>query len=387
MSAGHAERHHVYIASNLWDDLWVIQQPLCREIGRTERVLYVERFVSAFTILRYPRLWRRAFAWMRGARRVEPNVFVLAALPLFHLGHRLPRLYRMEMAIQRRWILFWAGGVTTGHRILWVDTPVYEAAVGTMGERLAVYHVGDEITAFKESHAGTMRALEERLLAKVTVVFAASEELARDKRAGNPNTFTVWNAVDPSAFGTSAIPLPADVARIPRPRVAFVGTIDTWVDFALLTKTARTLPAINFVIVGPSYVDDSSLRDLPNVFVLGSRPRLEIPAILGACQASLVPFARSLLTRRLVPLKVFEALAAGTMSITTDFSPDLEFLARQDLLRIATNSDDFAARVNDAVTSDTPERRARLSEFGLRQSWAERWRAMDAVLESLTPNA
>ena len=378
-----AERHHLYLASNLWDGLWIIQQPLCREIGRTERVLYVERFVSLFTILRYPRFWRRAFAWMRGVRLVEPNVYVLAALPLIHLGHRFPRLYRAEMAVQRRWILFWARRVTAGHRVLWVDTPVYESAVGTMGERLAVYHVGDEITAFKESHAETMQALEGSLLAKVDVVFAASEELARDKRARNPHTFTVWNAVDPAAFGASDTPLPADVASIPSPRVAFVGTIDDWVDIPLLVNTATVLPDINFVIVGPSHVDESALRALPNVFVLGPRPRIEIPGILGACKASLVPFVHSALTRRLVPLKVFEALAAGIMPVSTDFSPDLVHLARQDLLHIATDGASFAAQVKEAVASDTPARRERLSEYGLRQTWGQRWRQMDDVLENV----
>ena len=100
-----SRRQHVYLATNFWDGLWVVQQPICNEIRREEPVLYVERFVSFFTILRYPRLWRRLFAWLRGARRVEPNLRVLAPLPLFHLGHRFPALFRLEFALQRWWIL------------------------------------------------------------------------------------------------------------------------------------------------------------------------------------------------------------------------------------------------------------------------------------------
>ncbi len=61
-------RQHVYLSSNFWDGLWIIQQPTCDQIARHAPVLYVERHVSLFTILRYPRLWKRLFTWMSGAR-------------------------------------------------------------------------------------------------------------------------------------------------------------------------------------------------------------------------------------------------------------------------------------------------------------------------------
>src|SRR5436190_10827996 len=108
MRSEQALTSHVYLASNLWTGLWIIQQPIAREIAKHEPVLYVERFVSLFTVLRYPRLWRRLFTWMRGARRLSPKLRVLAPLPLFHLGHRIPWLFRIEFQLQRWWILWWA---------------------------------------------------------------------------------------------------------------------------------------------------------------------------------------------------------------------------------------------------------------------------------------
>jgi hypothetical protein len=32
-------RQHVYLSSNFWDGLWIIQQPTCDQIARTRRVL------------------------------------------------------------------------------------------------------------------------------------------------------------------------------------------------------------------------------------------------------------------------------------------------------------------------------------------------------------
>src|SRR5512143_1478853 len=157
-------RSHLYMSCNLWDSLWIIQQPTCLAISREEPVLYVERFVSVFTILRYPRLWRRLFTWLRGARSVAPNLRVLAPLPLFHLGHAVPFLFRWEFAIQRRWILSWANRGQGGGRVLWVDSVLYECAVGRLGESLSVYHVADEASAFPTSHARIVASLERQLL-------------------------------------------------------------------------------------------------------------------------------------------------------------------------------------------------------------------------------
>ena len=177
-----APRLHIYLSSNFWDGLWIVQQPTCNEIRRDESVLYVERFVSIFTILRYPELWRRLFTWLRGARRIERNLWVLAPLPLFHLGHRAPRLFDLEFAVQGRWIRWWAARVPGSARVLWIDNPLYSCAVGTMGEAASVYHVADEVSAFPTSHVKTIKRLEQGVLRKVDVVFAAAEQLAMDKR-------------------------------------------------------------------------------------------------------------------------------------------------------------------------------------------------------------
>ena len=78
-------RSHIYLSSNWWDALWIIQQPIANEIAKEEPVLYVEGFVSWFTVLRYPSRWKRLFAWLRGARRVSPTLRLLAPLPLTRL--------------------------------------------------------------------------------------------------------------------------------------------------------------------------------------------------------------------------------------------------------------------------------------------------------------
>ena len=376
----HSQRH-LYLSSNFWDGLWIIQQPIASEIAREEPVLYVERFVSLFTVLRYPRLWRRLFVWLRGPRRVSPRLRVLAPLPMFHLGHRVAWLFRLEFHLQKWWIRLWARSDRAEERILWLDNPLYECAIGQMGETLAVYHVADEITAFPTSHPEKSEAMERKALGKVGVVFAAAEQLADDKRRWQPHTYTVWNAIDARSFEeeppASAV---EDVERITRPRVAFVGVIDSWVDVDLLELVARRLSGVHFLFVGPSNVDDSALRALANTHWLGRRARAVVPAILRRCSASLVPFRKSRLTARIVPLKVFEALAAGILPVCTDFSMDLDALERDGYALVGRTPQAFVRAVERAVSGDTPELRERLARYGRQQTWQARWSQMRATI-------
>jgi glycosyltransferase involved in cell wall biosynthesis len=382
-----AQREHIYLCSLMWDGLWIIQQPICNEIQKDEPVLFVERPVSVFTVVRYPDLWRRLFAWTRGPRRVSSNLRVLAPLPLFHLGHRFPWLYRIEFEIQRLWILLWTRRQSTRRRVLWLDNPLYECAIGRMGESVSVYHTPDEIAEFRTSHRPTVTKLEHRMLRKASVVFAAAEELARVRRPRNPRTFAIWNAIDTANF---AAELPAaefsDVEATPMPRVGFIGVLDTWVDLALLEATALAFPRVSFVIVGPSRVNDRALRALPNTYFLGKRHRRLVPGILRRVSASLVPFVASALTENIVPAKVFEALAAGIVPVCTAFSRNLDVLEERRLVLVARNTAQFIEMVGQAIREDTPVRRRELAAFGLRQTWSDRWSRIKEILQNLDPD-
>ena len=123
------------------------------------------------------------------------------------------------------------------------------------------------------------------------------------------------------------------------------------------------------------------MRALPNVHVLGRRDRLVVPAILKRCSASLVPFRKIKLTERIVPLKIFEALAAGIVPVCTDFSVDLETLERDGHALVGRSAEAFVAAVERAVAGDTPAARQRLSRFGQEQTWRARWDQMRAILD------
>ena len=114
--------------------------------------------------------------------------------------------------------------------------------------------------------------------------------------------------------------------------------------------------------------------------LLGLRDRRSIPSLLHLCSASLVPFRRTVLTERLVPLKVFEALAAGIRPVCTYFSADLETLERENILTVARSAGAFIAGVREAIAKDGPSTRERLAQYGRFHTWPARWRQMDDII-------
>jgi len=148
----------------------------------------------------------------------------------------------------------------------------------------------------------------------------------------------------------------------------------------LLKLAATRLTHVHFLIVGPSNVDHHALQALPNVHFLGRRDRCVVPSILSRCSASLVPFKKTRLTERIVPLKIFEALAAGILPVCTDFSKDLDVLERDGHVAVGRSPDAFVAALEHAILSDDRSTRERLTSFGRQQTWKARWAEMRTAL-------
>jgi glycosyltransferase involved in cell wall biosynthesis len=150
-------------------------------------------------------------------------------------------------------------------------------------------------------------------------------------------------------------------------------------DVDLLAAVADRLPQVAFALVGVVTRDvASALRALPgNVHLLGPRRHDALPAMIAACDACMVPHRRDALTASMDPLKLYEYLAAGKPVVTTVASPNP---ALEDLVRVATTAETFAAALLDELAGDDEGRRTarRLAVAG--QTWAAR---ADRVLVAL----
>ena len=153
-------------------------------------------------------------------------------------------------------------------------------------------------------------------------VAAVSQEIIDRIGPTGPHR-VVPNGIEPREWlGPQPAP-PAWLAKIPGPRAAYLGTLDSRLDIGGLEQLARARPDLHIVLIGP--VPDRGyirpLHELPNIHIRGEVRRAEVVAVLRNVELTLLAHRRTALTEAMSPLKVYEYLAAGRPVLATDLRP------------------------------------------------------------------
>lgn len=371
-----------------WDtELWTNQHHLMSRLARENRVLFVESLG-----LRRPQLAGRDLAriWRRLRRGLAPprgidGLHVLSPLVLPLHRHAFAR------ALNRRLLplLVRRAARRLGLRrpILWAYVPQAEALIDALDPALVVYHCVDDIAAQPGIDAAGFRAAERRFAARSDLVLASAPALATRLRTISGNVLDTPNVADTELFASALRPgaLDAGMAALATPRIVFTGAVvATKLDIPLLLELARARPAWSFALVGPvgpgdPRTDVSALAAEPNIHLLGPRSYEQLPDVLRAADAGLIPYARNELTDSIFPMKVYEYLAAGLPAIATPL-PALADVAE---VSTATDADGIARLLEDALAHDSPERRAERSRAAAAHSWDRRLEEIAVAIDAL----
>jgi glycosyltransferase involved in cell wall biosynthesis len=374
-----------------WDtELWTNQHHLLSRLARDNRVLFVESLG-----LRRPqlagrdlaRIWRRLRRGLAGPRaRDGLHVLSPLVLPL----HR----WRVARALNARLLPALVGRAARrlGMRepILWAYVPQAEVLIDVLKPSLIVYHCVDDIAAQERIDTASFRAAETRFAARADLVLASAPALAARLRTISDNVLDAPNVADTEMFSRALAPSPPApldpaMAALPAPRIVFTGAIvSIKLDMPLLVELARLRPAWSFALVGPvgpgdPRTDVSTLAAEPNVHLLGPRAYDELPDVLRAADAGLIPYARNELTESIFPMKVYEYLAAGLPVIATP----LPALAGVAGVIKGENAQEIAALLDRALAEDSPERRAERSRDAASHSWDRRLEEIAAAIAAL----
>jgi glycosyltransferase involved in cell wall biosynthesis len=360
-----------------WDtDLWTNQHHLMSRLARENRVLFVESLG-----LRRPqlagrdvsRVWRRLRRGLAPPRAVD-GLHVLSPLVLpFHRSAAVRALNRRLLpALVRR------AARRLGFRrpILWAYVPQAEALLDPLDPALVVYHCVDDIAAQERIDTASFRAAEERFAARADLVLASAPALAQRLRTISRNVLDAPNVADTELFSAALLPGPVDpaMAALPQPRIVFTGAIvSIKLDFRLIAEIARLRPSWSFALVGPvgpgdPRTDVSPLAAEPNIYLLGGRAYGELPEVLRAADAGLIPYARNELTESIFPMKVYEYLGAGLPVVATPL-PALRGIAD---VATAADAAGIAELLDEALAADNPELRAARSARAASHSWERR---------------
>lgn len=182
-----------------------------------------------------------------------------------------------------------------------------------------VFDCMDELTLFK----GAPKQLidqEKYLMANADIVFTGGKSLYESKKQHHDNVYCFPSSVDQPHFAQAlnGIEIPADIANLKAPVVGYFGVIDERIDLELLHETAKKLPNVSFVMIGPlAKIDPSDLPVEDNIYYLGMRSYDELPNYLKGFDIAMMPFAINDATKYISPTKTLEYMAAGKSIIST----------------------------------------------------------------------
>ncbi len=371
-----------------WDtELWTNQHHLMSRLARENRVLFVESLglrrpqFAGRDIKRIVRRLRRGLA----SPRPVDGLHVLSPLVVPFHRHRIVReLNRRLLGVLVRRATRQLG---LKRPILWAYVPQAEVLIDGLDPSLVVYHCVDDIAAQDRIDTKSFRAAETRFAARADLVLASAPTLAKRLRTISRKVMDAPNVADTELFSRALAPGPLDpaMAALPQPRIVFTGAVvAAKLDLELLTALARARSAWSFALVGPigpgdPRTDVSALAAEPNIHLLGPRSYAELPDVLRAADAGLIPYARNELTESIFPMKVYEYLAAGLPVVATPLP------ALADIAEVATAPDaqGIARLLDEALAHDNPERRAERSRAAASHSWERRLEEIATAIAAL----
>jgi teichuronic acid biosynthesis glycosyltransferase TuaH len=237
-----------------------------------------------------------------------------------------------------------------------------------------VYYATDDWTAYP-ARRRWWPAYEEsysRIRRSGRTVCAVSEPIIERLRPTGP-TAVIPNGVEPAEWLDAGQP-PDWLGALPRPRLLYLGGLDSRLDVPAIDRVARDHPSGSVLLVGPA-LDEAHiapLRGLPNVHIGRRVDRATLAALVMGCDVGMVPHVRSRLTTAMSPLKVYEYLAGGRPVAAIDLRPLRGIDPR---VVTAPDSAGFAAAVKAALLLG-PASEPKREEFLDENSWERRHSAL-----------
>ncbi len=305
-----------------WGGLPSSTQHLVRQLSASRKVVWVNSIG-----LRRPTLGRRDIirAWHKlSATRcpeiveqgLRPNEFFDIVHPHTLPAPRSRTARKIATRMLRAQLLPVIQRAGLQSPVLWTSLPTAVDLAGQLNESTLVYYCGDDFSALAGVDHATVAARETELANKADLILAASERLTARFPANIPRLLP--HGVDYSLFSTPT-PRAADLPDNGRPTAGFYGSISDWLDLELLQAAIAQLPHWNFVFIGKPVIDISSLKQFPNVLLLGERPHEQLPSYVQHWSVSLLPFVDNRQIQSCNPLKLREYLAAGRPIVSTSF--------------------------------------------------------------------
>jgi teichuronic acid biosynthesis glycosyltransferase TuaH len=360
---------------------WFNTENLFREIDR-EAVA-----VLLLKCLDYVNGWRRGvYPWSR-ACRLRPSG---------------PRSWERQLVLPSGWMKRYPGlgmrPVARAIRGWWQTQPVgqrhglvmtyphYLYLRNLLRPDVSIYYNIDDYSLYWPRFADQIRTLERRTVLAADVSVCVSRLRADELKALVPEAAGRIHHVPhgaPSPF-LAKTPLsrpaeaPQDLARLPRPYLGYIGSLEDRVDWELMEGLSAAFPDASIVVVGrvrdaagePWWKACSRFLSRPNVHTLGWRPQEALPRFYQTFDVCLIPYRIDHpFNRACNPTKIMDAMGSGRPIVATSIS---ECRLHSERFHVVENESEFIQAVGWILEHRSDDGRAALRHaFALANSCHE----------------
>jgi glycosyltransferase involved in cell wall biosynthesis len=322
---------------------------MCRQFARDMPVLYVNSLGVRMPALSegsmfLRRIGRKLRSWSRSFVRIDARFGVVSPINIpGSAGRRLclPILLAQVRSAARRMGII--------EPLIWIECPTAALVIDKLASAGLVYQRTDRYEEFPGSNGALIRDCDRKLKSAADLTLFCSRHLFAEESSDCRRARYVDHGVDFDRFRDAGLDVrsqPDDLRDISRPRVGFVGGIDSHTfDAALFIEVAKCTPEMNFVLIGQCSLPSGWCKQ-PNVHLLGKRPYESVANYMAACDVLIMPWNRNEWIKACNPVKLKEYLAVGRPVVSTPFE---ELNRYSDCATVAHDASSFAQAIQAAL--------------------------------------
>lgn len=207
---------------------------------------------------------------------------------------------------------------------------------------------------------------EHLMIEKADILLTTSQPLFDLRSTEHDNVFMCRNACFPE-LGLNDYDIPEDLKKVKengKPIILFSGALANWCDLALIELIAKNF---NMVVVGAGW----GIKKFPdNVIYLGNKEYKDLQAYYHHCDVNILPFRRCQISDFSNPIKNYEAMSHGKVTVATDIP---EALLYPEVVLSSRNRIEFLQNINKALKiKDNEEVIKKCHEYANNNSWYKR---------------